>query len=119
MKNFFLLLAAILLTVFTASSQVSYAEQSGTRVIIKHSTGITKSYSLINRQQLLGFGSSVVCISNGNNILILNADGKPCGEITLINGEKFLACSGSEVITINPRGRKTAYSSAGKALRYL
>jgi hypothetical protein len=120
MKNLFLV-AAFMFIANLATAQISYAEQSGSRVLITQVNKKTYSYSLINGQQLLGYGSNVVCVSHGargEDILMIDPTGKPGRTIDLINGDKFLSCSGSEVITVSPRGRKCAYGLDGKG-RYL
>jgi hypothetical protein len=120
MKNLFLV-AAFMFIANLATAQISYAEQSGSRVLITQTNRNTYSYSLINGQQLLGYGSSIVCVSTGSggeDILMIDPNGKPGRKIDLINGDKFLSCSGSEVIVISTTGRKKAFNTAGQS-RYL
>ena len=118
MKNFFLLLAAILLTVFTASAQIGNIKASSTFIEVYDYSGKRISTKAIQSsyETYLGSTSSFYCVmskSGGNYLYIYDALGKRTGLISLNNGNTFANISGN-TINIKSGSSILMYDSTGK-----
>ena len=98
MKNFFLLLAAILLTAVTASAQISVVEQQGSTLRIKKQDGSTKSIGIAH-WEFLGYSSSIIAVKpSRDTIKMYDSNGTQTGQINYIRDDwYFQGVFGNEV----------------------
>lgn len=114
MKNLFLLVAVIFLTVFTGSAQISVVEQQGSTLKIKKLDG-SNSYVGIAHWEFLGYSSSVIAVkSSRDTIKMYDSNGNSTGQINYIRDDwYFQGVFGNEVrLKTNTSIRR--YSASGQ-----